>query len=77
MYIYIHRLAALFRGRAFECGVGAEERRRGEGPRMWDVIVVASGLAIMEGKIREGERGKSCWMLPVPGPKLWWVWNMD
>jgi hypothetical protein len=44
-------------GQVLKAVLALRKRRRGEGPSMWDVIVVASGLAIMEGKIREGKGG--------------------
>ena len=40
---------------------------------MHSVMAVAKGLAMMSGKIKAGSTMASCWMFPVPSPKLWWV----
>jgi hypothetical protein len=73
MYIYMHWLAAPLRGTGFESCVGAEEAEARGGTQHVGCYSCGEWVGDYGGKDQRGERGKSCWMLPVPGPKLWWV----
>ena len=73
MYICMHWLAAPLRGTGFESCVGAEEAEARGGTQHVGCYSCGEWVGDYGGKDQRGERGKSCWMLPVPGPKLWWV----